>query len=425
MPRQEQGIEYYFTSSGEKRYRVRWEEDGRHPSRSFRRLSGEHGARAFYQRVRQQREAGARTVEAGAQELTLAVFVADVWAPRARRRLAAKTWERDSTIYNKHILHQLGDRPIVHIDAEALVDWQDELERAGVGGPTVIKAMSILSSVFREAARRPRSTGVTSNPVALLEKPSARRRRQPLVWGPVVVEQVRFQLLTNSSRHRSAGALAPLRDALLVGFMEMSGCRPGEALALRWSDLEDRVSISRALSGKRIVERTKTGRDRVAPLLAPLQLDLRELRERSGDGPDDYVFRAAGGGHWVETDWRNYRSRHFVPALRRVEAEWRAWRESLPQSEQVRESVSGLAATRPYDLGRHTHSALMLASGMSLQRLARIQGHSIRVLDETYSEELAEFEDRAERIDPVAEIERARALVWRKRDPSSGIERAG
>jgi hypothetical protein len=59
---------------------------------------------------------------------------------------------------------------------------------------------------------------------------------------------------------------------------------------------------------------------------------------------------------------------------------------------------------------------------MSLQRLARIQGHSIRVLDETYSEELSEFEDRAERIDAVSEIEKARALVWGALDPSTGKE---
>jgi hypothetical protein len=70
------------------------------------------------------------------------------------------------------------------------------------------------------------------------------------------------------------------------------------------------------------------------------------------------------------------------------------------------------------DLGRHTHSALMLASGMSLQRLARIQDHSIRVPAETYSEELAEFQDRGERIDPEAEIARARQLAWGGRDPS-------
>jgi hypothetical protein len=62
----------------------------------------------------------------------------------------------------------------------------------------------------------------------------------------------------------------------------------------------------------------------------------------------------------------------------------------------------------------------MLASGMSLQRLARIQGHSIRVLDETYSEELAEVQDRAERIDPIEEIENARRLAWGRAEPSTG-----
>ena len=68
----------------------------------------------------------------------------------------------------------------------------------------------------------------------------------------------------------------------------------------------------------------------------------------------------------METDWRNYRSRHFVPALEQVEEEWSDWRARLPEPDAVRASVSGLATTRPYDLGRHTHSALMLASGMSL-----------------------------------------------------------
>ena len=420
MARQEQGIETYETPSGERRYRVRWWQNGKHPSKSFRRLSGKHGARVFYQRIRQAQESGAKTVQSVNRAQTLAEFVAKVWAPRSRRRLAPRTWERDAAVYNKHLLHQLGGRPIAEIDTEALVLWQEEREKAGVGDPTMIKAISILSSIFGEAARRPAATGVAHNPVALLEKPSAKRRRRPLVWGPVVVERVRYQLLVNSRRINPAKELMALRDALLVSFMEMTGCRPGEALALRWADLVERVEIAPALSGKEIRDQTKTGVDRVAPLYGPLRADLQALRERSGDGPDDYVFRKPAGGHWVETDWRNYRSRHFVAALERVEAEWEGWRQALADPGSVRESVSGLAQTRPYDLGRHTHSALMLASGMSLQRLARIQGHSIRVLDETYSEELAEYEDRAERIDPVEEIERARTLVWQELDASTG-----
>lgn len=62
----------------------------------------------------------------------------------------------------------------------------------------------------------------------------------------------------------------------------------------------------------------------------------------------------------------------------------------------------------------------MLASGMSLLRLARIQGHGIRVLDETYSEQLAEFAERDERIDPIAEIEAARELVWGRKIAVAG-----
>lgn len=65
--------------------------------------------------------------------------------------------------------------------------------------------------------------------------------------------------------------------------------------------------------------------------------------------------------------------------FRRWGACWRkVTRARLTSPDPVREVVAGLSKTRPYDLGRHTHSALMLASGMTLQRLARIQGHSIR-----------------------------------------------
>lgn len=342
---------------------------------------------------------------------TLSEFVDQVWAPRARRRLALKTWERDEVVYRKHIQPYLGRREIATLDIEDLVEWQDALERAQVGAPTTIKAIGILSSIFGEAARRPRSTSVNGNPVSLLERPAAKRRRRPLVWGPVVVERVRFQLLPNSRRAGRDKELMALRDALLVSLMAMTGCRPGEALALRWEDIGSRIAIVRRLSGKEIVDGTKTSVDRSVPLLPPLRSDLALLRRHSGDAAGDYVLSTPAGDHWVETDWRNYRSRHFMPALKRVEAEWGSWREELERPEDVRESVAGLTSTRPYDLGRHTHSALMLASGMSLQRLARIQGHSIRVLDQTYSEQLAEFEDRGDRIDPVLEIERARALV--------------
>jgi integrase len=418
MARQEQGVQYYFIQNGEKRYRVRWRENGRMRSRSFLRVSGEDGARAFYARVREAQEAKGRLTRVSAVSLTLAQFVAEVWGPKTKRRLSGKTWRRDAAIYNKHILEHLGEQPIAEIDAEALVVWQEDLERNGLGSDSIVKAMSILSRIFKEAARRPRVTGVQGNPVALLERPKQKPRRRPLVWGPVVVERVRYELLITSLRINPEKEVMAMRDAALVSLMAMTGCRPQDALALRWSDIEDRVLITKRLSDDEIVERSKNESDRSAPLLKPLRADLDALRRASGDGPLEQIIHKSGGSNYVETDWRNYRSRHFLPALERVEASWEKWREGLEDPEQVRESVYGLSKTRPYDLGRHTHSALMLASGMSLQRLARIQGHSIRVLDDIYSEQLEEFEDAETAIDPIVEIERARALVWRGRNPS-------
>ncbi len=420
MARQEQGVEYYFIQNGEKRFRVRWRENGRMKSRSFLRVTGEDGARAFYARVRETQFAKGRLTRVSAVSLTLAQFVAEVWAPKTKRRLNGKTWKRDVAIYNKHILEQLGEQRIAEIDAEALVVWHEELERNGLGSDSIIKAMSILSRIFKEAARRPRVTGVQGNPVALLERPKQKRKRRPLVWGPVVVERVRYELLVTSLRINPEKEVMAMRDAALVSLMMMTGCRPQDALALEWADIEDRVVLSKRLSDDGIVEGDKNEGERAAPLLAPLKADLDALREASCDDPLDQVIHKADGLHYVETDWRNFRTRHLLPALERVEASWADWREGLEDPEPVRKSVHGLHKTRPYDLGRHTHSALMLASGMSLQRLARIQGHSIRVLDEIYSEQLEEFEDAATAIDPVVEIEKARALVWRGRNPSTG-----
>jgi integrase len=114
---------------------------------------------------------------------------------------------------------------------------------------------------------------VKANPVALLDKPSGKRRRRPRVWGPVVVERVRYQLLVNSLRIGPGKHLTALRDTLLVGLMEMTGCRPGEALAVRWRDIERQMAIEAALSGDKIVDRTKTEADRIVPVLAPLLPD--------------------------------------------------------------------------------------------------------------------------------------------------------
>lgn len=399
VPVQERGISYYHTPSGEKRYRVRWREGKHNRSRSFTKLQD---ARRFYTEARAASERNERLAPAETQQLTLAEFVIETWAPKTERRNSAKTWKTQKQIYNKHILTRLGGLPIADIDAEDLVEYQDELEEAGIGDPTQLKILGILSSIFKEAARRPRKTGVKTNPVVLLEKPSAKRRSPARVFGPEVVEQVREQLL-NHSLHRpnqDQHKLA-LRDATLISLSYMTGARPGEILALKAESIKNEIHITSAVSDSVLVDKTKTNKDRLVPIPPALRSDLQALIATWNLQPGDLLFSRDDGSPWTESDWKNWRRRQFNPALERV-------------------GVSGLDETRPYDLGRHSFAALQLAAGVSLPVLSSWMGHSVRVLSETYTAVINEYRDKTN-IDADAEIEKARKKVFGKKDPSTGL----
>ena len=397
MPKQERGIEWYETPSGDRRYRVRWWDGKKHRSRSFSKLKD---ARSFYTEARRAAERNQRLSYADTQKLTLAEFVLKTWAPRAQKRLATSTWKLNIHIYNKYILHQIGASRLAEIDSEDLVEWQTELEEQGVGNPTQIKAIGILSSIFKEAARRPRSTGVQINPVALLEKPSAKRRRPAKVFPPEMIERVRRELLLRSKRQGKDKDKEALLDATLLSVLYMTGVRPGEALALKAGTFNGNLSITASVSDGVLVDQTKTGKDRLVPVRPALREDLNALIQELGLKKGDLLFARKDGTPWTSSDWRNWRQRHFNPAV-----------EALGDDD--------LRGVRPYDLGRHSHSALMLASGMSLPRLSEIQGHSIRILSEVYAAPLAEYADKPN-VDPDLEIATARGKVFGPLNPSSG-----
>lgn len=392
VPSQERGVEWYRTTDGRKRYRVRWREGKGQKSRSFSRLTD---ARRFYTQVRASSERGERLALATAEDLSLAEFVAETWAPKARRRLAAKTWKIHAGIYDRYILRSLGALSIAQIDAEDLVEWQDDLEERSIGAPTQLKAMGILSSIMKEAARRPRATGVTLNPVPLLEKPSAKRRSRPKIFGPETIEGVRHALLLDSN-HRKPHEKPAIRDAALVSLLAYAGLRPGEALALKVSSIKHEIHVTATVSDGVLVDRTKTGRDRLVPIRPALQADLDALIKAWSLKAGDLLF-SSDGQPWSETEWKNWRRRSFNRATEGTPAE----------------------GVRPYDLGRHSHSALMLASGMSLPRLAEIQGHSVRILSETYTATINEYKDKPA-VDPDREIAKARKKVFGSLDPSAG-----
>ncbi len=138
-----------------------------------------------------------------------------------------------------------------------------------------------------------------------------------------------------------------------------TGCRPGEALALRWSDLNferREILIERALSAGR-VGLTKTGTSRRVDMSQELAAVLGRLRNarakqarsnRSRD-PAEYVFVNREGG-LINEDWPR---RVFAKVLERA----------------------GLPRHTPYDL-RHTFATLHLAKGHPITYVSAQLGHS-------------------------------------------------
>ncbi|HTS88611.1 MAG TPA: tyrosine-type recombinase/integrase, partial [Gemmatimonadales bacterium] len=138
----------------------------------------------------------------------------------------------------------------------------------------------------------------------------------------------------------------------LFAVLIVTGLRPGEALALKWEDLDGTtLGVRRAFTegdkGKRVEGSTKTQRTRSVPLPQLAVEALREhrtrqaaLRLRHGAHYRDhgYIFATETG---TPINARNLNQRHFKPLLKAAK---------LPPT------------IRPYDL-RHTCATLLLAAG--------------------------------------------------------------
>ena len=146
-----------------------------------------------------------------------------------------------------------------------------------------------------------------------------------------------------SSRARSSGCArrSATRDAVIVSLLAYAGLRPGEVLALRWSDVgHGKIHVD----GRRQTVRRGTSVQAVREvrLLRALATDLAAWKTRAGVASDEaLVIPGPEGGPWNDAAWSEWRRLRFFPAADAA---------GFPQG------------TRPYDL-RHTFVWLLLREG--------------------------------------------------------------
>lgn len=145
----------------------------------------------------------------------------------------------------------------------------------------------------------------------------------------------------------------------LVEFLFYVGCRPSEALALRWQDVEqDRIHFSYAYVLKKTKEGLKTQKTRIINI----NHQVREVLEKAKQQQNhlEIIFTTPRG---ERINWDSFN--HHA---------WRKIMSSLPH----------IRYRPPYQM-RHTYITLLVQSGEPLTDIAKLCGNSPRTILENYA----------------------------------------
>jgi integrase len=306
-------------------------------------------------------------------------------------RLAPSTLDSYRDICERHIIPAIGGVKLSKLTPARVRAWVGTKlsETSNRGRPLSARTVAYCHAVLRKSLNDAlRDELVPKNVAALVEPPA--QRREPVE--PLSADEAR-QLLAAGAEHR-------LRTLWLV--LLSLGLRRGEALALRWEDVDldvGTVTIQRSLQRVRTNERTPSGRRRgelreVAPktsssaatIALPDSL-VAALREHRKTQAAERLAAVA----WVDPGL--VFTTHVGTALEPRNVN-RAWEHLCTRA--------GVRRVRLHDL-RHSAATFMLAAGADLKVIQATLRHSrLSTTSDVYAHVLADVQRQAaERMDGV------------------------
>lgn len=291
----------------------------------------------------------------------------DEWLTDWSKNVSERTrWDRDA-LFKRYLPAQMRTRKLTELTAIEVQRWINEMSGRGLSPRTVAMVHGALRTCLYKAMR----LGKVAHNVAAHADLPRKEHRECLFFS--ADEAKRFREAIRGTRW----------EALFVLLLH-TGVRPGEALALRWDDVENgalwvRRGLSRIPGKAPIVSSTKTCKTRSIPLgsevrevLAQHRRSQVEWRLKIGAAYIDQnlIFADEFGGF---ADGQNITNRHFKPILVRAK---------LPK-------------LRLYDL-RHTCATLLLAAGEHPKVVQERLGHqAISITMNVYTHLLPGIQERA------------------------------
>lgn len=339
---------------------------------------------------------------------TVQDFFTDWLENTVKVRRKPSTYAQYNSLVKVHLLPSMGRKPLKDVRAKHLDDLYRALEVGGRNpkyvrkgkpaeaqrglAPKTIRGLHV--AVHSGLERAVRQNLIPRNPADGVELPTAPRKRRM----PVDLAQVQH-LLISAAKHAAARKTdgmqwhADWQWATLWAFLANTGLRIGEALALRWRDVDltegwftVSQNLSRGLDGKGAMADTKSeSGERWIPLTKPVLAALREHKKRQD------ALRANVGTSYADGDlvfaWAVGTPLNERNTLRALKAAVK--RADLPES------------TCLHDLRRMTAS-LLVAAGVDITTAAAILGHrNASVLLDVYAQAL-----RAPKLEAATRLER-------------------
>jgi integrase len=285
---------------------------------------------------------------------TVAEFIERWDRDWASINVGAKTLERYRQIVKLNVIPHIGTMRVQKIRPVHLNELYAKLQRSGghEGRPLSARSVGHVHRLLHRALGHAATWGVVAQNVAA-------------VVSPPPVPDTEITILTEDQigatlHHLQGRTLRPI-----VSFLLGTGARRGEALALRWKDVDlDKgvVHIARSLeqtkAGLRFkAPKTKNGRRNVSIspwLIAELRAQRTRQQERRlslgmGRAPDDSLVFARWDGSTRAPHWLTQKFAMAMTALK------------------IDCTLHGL---------RHTHVSQLIASGLDVLTISRRIGHA-------------------------------------------------
>jgi integrase len=302
-----------------------------------------------------------RQVDAGrvstTKTLTLSELMTRWFEDVLSREVARSTYDNYGAVVRYHVLPSLGKRKVTDIKVADVDRLLSSKLRDGLSPSTVHRIRALISQCLDQGVRW---SEVPTN-VARLSRPPKMTRPE----GRTLTRDQAQSLLVTLKGHR--------HESLYL-LMLSTGMRRGEALGLKWDDVNFDQGVARVKrnlkreGGRLVTADTKTLKSRRAVNLpGPVIEALKENRELQGEE------RAYLGAAWIETDFV------FTTSVGTPIDPRNLYREFAQICQRA-----GLGHWHPHEL-RHSAASLMLASGVKLQVVSEVLGHSsIRMTADVY-----------------------------------------